>query len=197
MERSFSDDMRAERDDLREAAEQTMNVILDLGLDGHIKWVSPSWKQVVGSAPESVKGKAISDVLLTNKTAFHDAVESMKEDDSRSRFIRFSVRMGPDSVLKYPPEQHPRDNDQPIGENETVVPGDDETQVPPEEDSQDRPEDILNMEAQGIMVYDRSPDGEGHVSGRGLLNLSGIIRLTDTGLVRQCGCCGRQRRQRK
>lgn len=172
MERSFSDDMRAERDDLREAAEQTLNVILDLGLDGRIKWVSPSWKQVVGSTPESVEGKAISDVLLTNKTAFHDAVESMKEDGSHSRFIRFAVRMGPDSVLKYPPEQHPRDSDHPIGENEN------EKQAPPEEDSQDRQADILNMEAQGIMVYDRSADGEGHVSCIGLLDFQGLGLLT-------------------
>ena len=40
MDRSYSEDMRAEREDLREAAEETLNVILDLGLDGHIKWVS-------------------------------------------------------------------------------------------------------------------------------------------------------------
>ncbi|KAL1964831.1 hypothetical protein VTN77DRAFT_6333 [Rasamsonia byssochlamydoides] len=158
MERSFSDDMRAERDDLREAAEQTLNVILDLGLDGRIKWVSPSWKQVVGSSPESVEGKAISDILLTNKTAFHDAVESMKEDDSHSRFIRFTVGMGPNSVLKYSPEQPPPDEDQPVGEIETAAP-DDEKRAQLEEE---RPTDVLNMEAQGIMVYDRSADGEGH-----------------------------------
>jgi serine/threonine-protein kinase RIM15 len=159
MERTYSDNIRAERDDLREAAEQTLNVILDLGLDGRIKWVSPSWKQVVGSSPESVEGKPISDILLTNKTVFHDAVESMKKDDSRSRFIRFAVRLGPDSILKPSPEQRPEDDDRTVREDETAV-ADDENQ---EEDSE--PRDVLSMEGQGIIVYDRSADGEGHVSG--------------------------------
>ena len=34
MERSLSADIREEREDLREAAEQTLNVIMDLSLDG-------------------------------------------------------------------------------------------------------------------------------------------------------------------
>jgi len=41
MERSLSADIREEREDLREAAEQTLNVIMDLSLDGTIRWVSP------------------------------------------------------------------------------------------------------------------------------------------------------------
>lgn len=164
MERTLSEDMREEREDLKEAAEQTLNVILDLGLDGRIKWVSPSWRQVVGSPVESVEGRMISDVLENNATAFQDAIEAMKEDDSRSRFIRFSVRMGPDSVLKYSPEPRPPE---PEKEHEKTQEGQ-EQEIAKEGTQDDEEEewhrDILDMEAQGIMVFDRSADGSGHVS---------------------------------
>ncbi|KAJ9224902.1 hypothetical protein DTO207G8_4975 [Paecilomyces variotii] len=162
MERTLSEDMREEREDLKEAAEQTLNVILDLGLDGRIKWVSPSWRQVVGSPVESVEGRMISDVLENNATAFQDAIEAMKEDDSRSRFIRFSVRMGPDSVLKYSPEPRPPE---PEKEHEKTQEGQ-EQEIAKEGTQDDEEEewhrDILDMEAQGIMVFDRSADGSGH-----------------------------------
>lgn len=165
MERTLSEDMREEREDLKEAAEQTLNVILDLGLDGRIKWVSPSWRQVVGSPVESAEGRMISDILVNNSTAFQDAIEAMKEDDSRSRFIRFSVRMGPDSVLKYSPEPKPLEQDEERGETQEQ---DLEQETAKKEESQKEEEewhgDILDMEAQGIMVFDRSADGSGHVS---------------------------------
>lgn len=164
LDRSFTEDMRAEREDLREAAEETLNVILDLGLDGHIKWVSPSWRQVVGTDPESVEGKVISDVLWSNKTCFQDAIKSMKEDDSRSRFIRFSVLMGPDSMLK--PSKQSTNQDGSVVQIES---GEAAT-VPAKNDTSDFTREEENggisicMEAQGIMIYDRSGDGEGHVS---------------------------------
>lgn len=159
MERSFSEDMRAERENLREAAEQTLNVILDMGLDGRVKWVSPSWRQVIGTPPESVEGKAVSDLLWTNKTCFQDALKSMSEDDARSRFVRFSVRMGPYSMLRSKTTQlEQEDDDSQKRDSETMVAGEMEEEA--EEDSDDN---VLNMEAQGIMVYDRSGDGEGHV----------------------------------
>lgn len=164
MDRSFTEDMRAEREDLREAAEETLNVILDLGLDGHIKWVSPSWRQVIGTDPESVEGKVISEVLWSNKSCFQDAINSMKEDDSRSRFVRFSVVMGPGSMLKSSIKESSstiKDDDNREGESKTPAgDGQDEQSTEVKENE----EDVLEMEAQGIMIYDRSGDGEGHVS---------------------------------
>ena len=147
MERTTSMDIREEREDLKEAAEQTLNVILDLGLDGLVRWVSPSWKDVIGTSQSSVQGKPIADILLTNKTAFADAVESMKKDDSRSQIIRFSVEMGPDSVLRAPRLDEPID----AGTSR------DEALEGCEPDS------TLSLEAQGIMVYNRSSGGESHV----------------------------------
>ena len=145
IERTHSMDMRSEREDLKAAAEQSLNVILDLGLDGTIRWVSPSWRDVVGTPAESVKNQPIADILLSNRDGFANAVQSMKEDDSKSRVIRFQVHKGPFSVLK--PDV---DNDEETPEGEDA-----------DEDAED--EQVLNLEGQGIMVYDRSSDGEGHV----------------------------------
>ena len=148
MERTISSDIRAEREDLKQAAEQSLNVILDLGLDGTIRWVSPSWKDVVGTPAESVKGTSIGDILLSNKDAFADAVESMKKDDSRSQIVRFRVQIGSSSVLK----------------QEAISTGDDREDGGPSAEGTDLEEDeILNLEGQGIMVYDRSSGGESHV----------------------------------
>jgi serine/threonine-protein kinase RIM15 len=155
MTRTLSDDMREEREDLKEAAEQTLNIIVDMDLEGRIKWVSPSWKQVVGSSPETVEGRMISEILLGNKDVFRDSIESMKQDDSRSRFIRFAVQMGPDSVLKYAPEPPPVAKETSATNTETV-----EDSQPEEEQNHN----VLNMEGQGIMVYDRTDDEGGHVS---------------------------------
>ena len=146
LERTPSMDMRSEREDLKAAAEQSLNVILDLGLDGAIRWVSSSWKDVVGTPVESVKNKPIADILLSNRDGFADAVQSMQEDDSKSRVIRFQVQKGPFSVLKQDIEKDEEASDRDS----------------PEEDAQNE-EQVLNLEAQGIMVYDRASDGEGHV----------------------------------
>ncbi|KAL4885210.1 hypothetical protein BJY04DRAFT_144826 [Aspergillus karnatakaensis] len=153
MRTSSSDNIREEREDLKEAAEQTLNVIVDLDLEGRVKWVSPSWKQVVGTAPNTIEGQMISDVLVDNKSAFCDAIDSMKEDDSRSRFIRVSMHLGPDSVLKFSPEPRPLKSEQTDGA------GDDEESPP---DLEERGPDILNLEGQGIMVYDRTAEGVAH-----------------------------------
>jgi len=138
MERSLSADIREERDDLREAAEQTLNVIMDLNLDGTIRWVSPSWADVIGTDAQSVVGTSIADLIVSENTSvFADIVESMKKDDSRSQFIRFAVKLGPLSKL-LPLED--------VQDPETTV-----------EDT------IVDLEAQGIMVYNGSSGGESHV----------------------------------
>lgn len=157
MTRSMTEEMRDEREDLKEAAEQTLNIIVDLDLEGRIKWVSPSWRQVVGSAPESVEGQLISEIILGNKDVFKDAIEAMKVDDSRSRFIRFAVQMGPDSVLKYSPEPRPSDSEAESGNDKAET----DEQSSQAEDDQDHT--VLTMEGQGIMVYDRTDDETGHV----------------------------------
>lgn len=183
------DDMREEREELKEAAEQTLNVIVDLGLDGRVKWVSPSWKQVVGTSPESIEGRMISDLLVGNKNVFHDTIESMKENDSYSRFIRFAVRLGPDSVLKYSPEP-------PVTESIAEETGEAQGLEPREEapEQEVNRNDVLHMEGQGIMVFDRTADGTGHV---GFLRRSTAKQGTNGLENRRCGCCDRLRNREK
>lgn len=136
MERSLSQDIKEEREELREAAEQTLNVIVDLNLDGTIKWVSPSWTDIVGTQFESVNGVPISDLIVSeNKSVFTEVVESMKSDDSRSHRVRFAIRLGPLSKLLANDEVE--DNTQP---------------------------QAIDLEAQGIIVYDSVSGGESHVS---------------------------------
>lgn len=162
MERSLSSDIREEREDLREAAEQTLNVILDLGLNGIIRWVSPSWEDVVGTSPESVQGKPITDLLLgNNRDVFSEAVAAMRKDDTRSQIIRFIVEIGPASKLassRIEEVVKPVEASQPAGEDPAEE----------QENVESQPEDhglmTVELEGQGIMVYDRATGEESHVS---------------------------------
>ncbi|KAK7521824.1 hypothetical protein IWZ03DRAFT_102272 [Phyllosticta citriasiana] len=143
MQRTLSQSNRHEMEQLREAAEQTLNVLVDLNLDGTIRSVSPSWKDVVGTEPETVVGKPIEDLLIGNKSAFADAVEKMQNNDSRSRLIRFSIAMGPASKMR---------------KNETSDDQDESAVEQPE-----TPEPFaLNLEAQGIMSYNPVSGEDGH-----------------------------------
>lgn len=140
MERTLSQDIREEREELREAAEQTLNAIVDLNLDGTVKWASPSWTDVVGTRHEELRGVPISTLIISeNKSVFIDVVESMKKDDSKSHRVRFATQLGPLSKLR------------PVGETTT------------NEGEESEPQTI-DLEAQGIMVYDSVSGGESHVS---------------------------------
>jgi serine/threonine-protein kinase RIM15 len=142
MERTLSQDIRNEREELREAAEQTLNTIVDLNLDGTIKWVSPSWTEVVGTPFDAINGKPMSDLIVSeNKHVFTDMVVSMKKDDSKSYRVRFAVQLGPLSKLRY--VEAAGEDEQPAVEPEPLT---------------------ADFEAQGIMVYDSASGGESHVS---------------------------------
>jgi serine/threonine-protein kinase RIM15 len=137
MQRSLSEDIREEREELREAAEQTLNIILDLNLDGTIRWVSPSWVDVIGTPIETIPGTKIADLIESdNKSCFTDVVDSMQKDDSRSQFIRFKAKLGPLSKL---------------GPLDALKEGLELDQS-----------HTIDLEAQGIMVYDRTSGGESH-----------------------------------
>lgn len=143
MERSVSQDIREEREDLKEAAEQSQNVILDLNLDGTIRLVSPSWQDVIGTPASDVQGKPIADLLTDNKNVFADAVESIQGDDSRSQIIRFSLPIGPLAISRRKSDKHKA--------------------VQAEDQNVEQPAEERMYEAQGIMIYDRTSGGESHV----------------------------------
>lgn len=162
MERSISMDIREEREDLKRAAEQSMNAILELDLEGKIRWVSPSWQDLTGEASTTVIGKAIADIVVDNKTVFEDCVDAIRKDDSKSRTIRFQTV-----------DRIPRNNeDAHSGEDKTPVDGthgfeqeckneQDEQQTEADE-SPKSPLHTVDLEAQGIMVYDRTSGEESH-----------------------------------
>ena len=147
-------DMREEREDLKEAAEQSMNVILDLRLDGTVRWVSPSWRDVIGTPVESVLSKPIGEIIILDDgypNGFSDAIEFMKKDDSRSQIVRFKVPLGPFSLLRQ-------------GSAEAALQVDEESLRQEESEDEEAKDELLSLEGQGIMVHDRSSGGESHVS---------------------------------
>ncbi|KAB8292090.1 hypothetical protein EYC80_007835 [Monilinia laxa] len=148
MERSLSADIREEREDLRQAAEETLNVIMDLSMEGTINWVSPSWMDVIGSTLDSVQGKPIADLLIgdDDKNVFKDTVEEMKKDDSRSYIIRFTIQLGPASRLL--PLENLEDVKEGEGEGMATI-------------SQPEPP-AIDLEGQGIMVHDRGSESGSH-----------------------------------
>ncbi|KKA28707.1 hypothetical protein TD95_003792 [Thielaviopsis punctulata] len=162
-QRSFSRDIREERDELREAADQSLNFIVDVNLDGTIRWTSPSWAEVIGTEGSEEVGKPFSDLIVSdNKTAFIDAVEAMKKDDSRSYRIRFAMELGPLSRIARPP---PTPTIQTTFASEEGDHTDGEETRPKEEELFSKPEEVMpvvDLEAQGIIVYDSTSGGESH-----------------------------------
>ncbi|KAF2019886.1 putative response regulator receiver RIM15p [Aaosphaeria arxii CBS 175.79] len=149
MERTVSQDIREQREDLKEAAEHTLNVIMYLDLDNKIQYVSDSWKDVIGTTTDQVVGKPVSEILLGDCGQFYETIESMRKDDSRSRITRFTVQLGPHSALLRKRSRRSESEEQ---ESEGQV----------EEEIEEEEQQILNLEAQGIMVYDRTTGAESH-----------------------------------
>jgi serine/threonine-protein kinase RIM15 len=146
MERTVSEDIREEREDLKEAAEYTKSVVVELSTQGIIRWVSPSWKEVVGTPYDAIVGKPIASILVSEQNAFERATEAMRKDDARSQNIRFTVMVGPASTMQ-----------KKYRKSISGLPQEGESAAPVERSS-------LDLEGQGIMVYDRSTGEESHVS---------------------------------
>jgi serine/threonine-protein kinase RIM15 len=157
-----------EREELKEAAEHSQNVILDLALDGTIRFVSPSWRDLVGTTPESVHGKAMEDVVLDNNTAFKDGIAAMLKDDSKSQIIRFQIELGPHSTFRKRMQRSRSD----LTDAAEQVGAPSENEVP-----------TITLEAQGIMIYNTASGGESHVS---VLYLSKVNILANLS-ARPCG----------
>jgi serine/threonine-protein kinase RIM15 len=149
MERTISEDIRVEREDLKEAAEYGHNVLLELGLDGIVRWVGPSFQEVVGIPADAVLSKPIEDFLATDTSVFQDAIDCLRKDDARSHIIRFSVLS-----THLPKPRRKTTGDERVSESLGHTEGQ-------EEQSEGT---LLNLEGQGIMVYDRTSGQESHVS---------------------------------
>jgi serine/threonine-protein kinase RIM15 len=183
MERTISMDIREEREDLKKAVEQSMNAMLELDLENKVRWVSPSWQDLTGHPAGSLVGKPISEALLDNPTVFADCVEAIRKDDSKSRIIRFNVKL-PENFWTsqatadqdVPEILQPLDNEAtgPIAtekhsdENKSSIelgvqsasPAEDTS--PPHDPEQDVKPLAVELEAQGMLVYDRTSGEESH-----------------------------------
>ena len=113
MQRTFSQDIQEGTQELKDAAEQTRNVILDLGLDGIIRWVSPSWTDVVRLELQVVKGKPISAFITDKPTIFETAISKLNSNDSKSQHVRFKIKIGMNSDLSHmlPEDERPTQDD--------------------------------------------------------------------------------------
>ena len=93
---------------------------------------------------DSVQDKNVSDILCHDNDMFKTAIEEMKKDDSRSYMLRFVVRSGPLSKL-------PKDLiDSPMSPEDVGIQVEDQ-------------ERILTLEAQGILISDRTTGDPSHV----------------------------------
>jgi serine/threonine-protein kinase RIM15 len=139
MERTLSEDIREEREDLKEAAEFTQSVVVELSIEKNVRWLSPSWREIVGTDPNEVLGKPISTLIVSDSTIFDNAIESIRKDDSRSHNVRFTLVSGPSSALR-----------RKLAKKDGV-------------DPDSLPNDLtLDLEGQGIMIYDRTTGKESH-----------------------------------
>lgn len=86
-------------------------------------------------------------IALGGQGCLQDGGRVDEEDDPRSQIVRFQVECGPSSVLR-------RD----AAEDETSSQDREGNDAPATQE-----EGLLNLEGQGIMVYDRSSGGESHV----------------------------------
>lgn len=153
MERTASQDIREQQEDLKEAAEHSLTVIIELDLEGKIRHISESWEEIIGTDPKEVLGKPMDSLLLGNNALFAGAQELIKKDDTRSQIIRFVMNLGPKSHLR-------RRLSRPLDLEGEVAEVDEQTLQSPQEEE----EQTINLEAQGIMCYDRSTGEESHVS---------------------------------
>lgn len=166
MLRSISMDIREEREDLKKAAEQSLNAILELDLESNIRWVSPSWQDLTGTTASEIMGRPITDILLGDPNVFADCMDAMRKDDSKSHFVKFNVR------TEYAESSAEERQSSTSGDQTPVEPKRDQdfllspkmTAADLKSDAPLSPgaEQSTELEAQGIMVYDRTTGEESH-----------------------------------
>lgn len=178
MERTISQDIREEREDLKRAAEQSISAILELDLENKIRWVSPSWQDLTGIGGSKIVGKPIAELLVGNQDVFSEGVEAIRKDDSKSRIVRFSLLapvadtteddMSAEEVTPVEPKPGFGPTSWPMAKAECAS-GHEQEEKPEQSltpgakgDKASQAQEHIDLEAQGIMVYDRTSGQESH-----------------------------------
>ncbi|KAJ1948495.1 rim15, signal transduction response regulator, partial [Linderina macrospora] len=73
-------------------ADKGMNMLMEVSLDGHIRYVSPAWRRLVGSDPDALVDQPVSSVIVpTDVPVCRSAAEQLLADKTRTVEISFSV----------------------------------------------------------------------------------------------------------
>lgn len=71
---------------LREASAVSLPVVMELDLDGRIRYISSNWESVVGTAVRQILGRPIGDLLIgataADLSVFNDALANMVRDNA-------------------------------------------------------------------------------------------------------------------
>ncbi|KAM3161258.1 Rim15 [Lachancea thermotolerans] len=121
---------------LKLATDTSASILLELEMNGIIRYVSPIWHDIVGTDTSDVVGKAISDILVgsdQDRNVFQRAVDLMLREDCSYR-VRFLVESGNQN------------------QSENVIEADSESTDIAARDEKG----IIELEAQGIVISESS-----------------------------------------
>ena len=85
-----------EKINLRLASKNSMTVVMELDMDGNVRYLSRSWESLVGSAVKKIVGRPVSDLIVGNNPedfkVFHNAMDQMVRDDLTYK-VKFMARL--------------------------------------------------------------------------------------------------------
>lgn len=105
-------DKKANLDNFYQINEQSKALVLELDLDCNVKFISRSWKLIVGTNIAKIINKPIGDIIIgddEDKNVFTRATDKMSMDDETYR-IRFIVQTNLKNTTRTSPSSHSSHN---------------------------------------------------------------------------------------
>ncbi|KAG5519964.1 hypothetical protein PMAC_000241 [Pneumocystis sp. 'macacae'] len=158
---------------------QRINILIELSLDGKLKWLSPSWKDIVGIDSKQALGRPISDFLVGDDNVFSRAINVLLEDDSHIFRIYFNV------VTNLSPIDEIERDISFISNNEETASFKNKNEV----SSRKKLTGVLEMEGHGILIRDRFTSNAIHTMwiARPVIDIESIVVNFDEGLIKTLG----------
>ncbi|SCU90910.1 LANO_0D10242g1_1 [Lachancea nothofagi CBS 11611] len=81
---------------LKVATDTSASILLELNMDGRIRYLSSIWEHIVGTSVEAIVGQSISDILVgsdQDRSVFQRAIDLMIREDCSYK-VRFLVESG-------------------------------------------------------------------------------------------------------
>ncbi|EMG47339.1 hypothetical protein G210_2347 [Candida maltosa Xu316] len=164
---------------LRLAESNNPTIVMELDLDGNVRYLSKNWEHIVGTDINKIIDRHISKIIIANNTqdsqVFNTAIDAMiKEDCSyKVKFITATNRPRRDKSLSQTNEEEPdvgyitphnsvEDVSQmkwddyfgPVATTTRTVPQNDAASTLSSEISNDG--DVIELEAEGILIHDNN-----------------------------------------